>query len=73
MLFPSEYIYVLNIAVVLIIALFAYSGYRQGFLLKALGCFGFLVCGLLSLSDLGQMPTCLSLLREYLPCLNSGS
>ena len=48
MLFPSEYIYVLNIAVVLIIALFAYSGYRQGFLLKALGCFGFLVCGLLS-------------------------
>ena len=33
MLFPSEYIYVLNIAVVLMIAIFAYSGYRQGFLL----------------------------------------
>ncbi len=48
MLFPSEYIYVLNIAVVLMIAIFAYSGYRQGFLLKILGCFGFLLCGLLS-------------------------
>lgn len=48
MLFPSEYIYVLNIAVVLVIAVFAYSGYRQGFLLKLLGCFGFLVCGILS-------------------------
>ena len=29
MLFPSEYIYVLNIAVVLMIAIFAYSGYRR--------------------------------------------
>lgn len=48
MLFPSEYIYVLNIAAVLVIAVFAYSGYRQGFLLKLLGCFGFLVCGILS-------------------------
>lgn len=48
MLFPIEYIYVLNIAVVFMIAIFAYSGYRQGFLLKALGCFGFLVCGALA-------------------------
>lgn len=48
MLFPSEYIYVLNIIVILLIAVFAYSGYRQGFLLKVLGCFGFLLCGLLS-------------------------
>lgn len=48
MLFPTEYIYILNIVIVLILALFAYSGYRQGFLLKALGCLGFMVCGLLS-------------------------
>lgn len=48
MLFPSEYIYLLNIVVVLLIAVFAYSGYKQGFLLKVLGCFGFLLCGLLS-------------------------
>lgn len=48
MLFPTEYIYLLNIAVVLMIALFAYSGYRQGFLLKALGCFGFVVCAFLA-------------------------
>lgn len=45
MLFPTEYIYVLNIVIVLILALFAYSGYRQGFLLKVLGCIGFIVVG----------------------------
>lgn len=48
MLFPTEYIYVLNIVVVLIVALFAYSGYRQGFLLKVLGCIGFIVVGFLA-------------------------
>lgn len=46
MLFPMEYIYLLDIGVILVLALFAYSGYRQGFFLKVLGCFGFLVCAL---------------------------
>lgn len=45
MLFPTEYLYILNIVIVLILALFAYSGYRQGFLLKVLGCIGFVVVG----------------------------
>lgn len=48
MLFPTEYIYVLNIGIVLVLALFAYSGYRQGFLLKVLGCIGFVVVGFLA-------------------------
>lgn len=48
MLFPTQYIYVLNIAIVLILALFVFSGYKQGFLLKALGCLGFLVVGFLA-------------------------
>ena len=48
MLFPTEYILLLNIAVLLILVLFAYSGYQQGFFLKLLGCFGFLVCALVA-------------------------
>lgn len=48
MLFPTEYIVVLNIVVIAILLLFAYSGFRQGFLLKALGCIGFIVCALLA-------------------------
>ncbi len=48
MLFPTEYIFLLNIAVLLILGLFAYSGYTQGFFLKLLGCFGFLVCALVA-------------------------
>lgn len=48
MLFPSEYIYVVNLAVIAVLLLFAYSGYRQGFLLKLFGILGFAVCGLLA-------------------------
>lgn len=48
MLFPMEYIYLLNIAILLVLGLFAYSGYTQGFFLKLLGCFGFLVCALVA-------------------------
>jgi len=48
MLFPTEYTYLLNIAVVFIVLLFAYSGYRQGFLLKLIGILGFTVCSVLA-------------------------
>ncbi len=48
MLFPTDYIYMVNIAVIVVIFLFAYSGYRQGFLLKLFGILGFGVCGLLA-------------------------
>lgn len=48
MLFPIEYIFLLNIVVIAVLALFAYSGYIQGFFLKLLGCFGFLVCALVA-------------------------
>lgn len=48
MLFPTQYIYVLNIVVVAIFIIFAYSGYKQGFLLKVLGCIGFMIVGIVS-------------------------
>lgn len=48
MLFPTEYIYILNLAVVAVLLLFEYSGYRQGFLLKLFGILGFAVCALLA-------------------------
>lgn len=48
MLFPIEYIVYLNIAILLVLVLFAYSGYKQGFLCKVVGCLGFLICGILA-------------------------
>lgn len=48
MLFPSESIYLLNIGIIAVILLFAYSGYRQGLMLKLLGICGFAVCGFLA-------------------------
>lgn len=48
MLFPMDYLMVLNIAVIAILILFTYSGYKQGFLLKALGILSFIVCAFLA-------------------------
>lgn len=48
MIFPIQYIYILNIIVIALLALFAYSGYRQGLLLKVIGCIGFVVVGFLA-------------------------
>lgn len=45
MIFPMDYIVLINIVVIALIGLFAYSGYRQGLILKALGCVGFVLCG----------------------------
>lgn len=64
MLFPTEYIYILNIVVIAILALFAYSGYRQGFLLKILGCIGFMVCGFLAWALSSPFSKLLHLLPE---------
>lgn len=45
MIFPISFIYILNIVIIALLVLFAYSGFRQGFLLKALGCIGFVIVG----------------------------
>ncbi|MCI9293258.1 MAG: CvpA family protein [Erysipelotrichaceae bacterium] len=45
MIFPMDYIVLINIVVIVLIGIFAYSGYKQGLILKALGCIGFVLCG----------------------------
>lgn len=48
MIFPVEYIPILNGLVVFLFIFCIYSGYKQGFLLKAIGCIGFLAVGFIS-------------------------
>lgn len=48
MLFPIEYIFLLNIALLLLFVLFVLSGWKQGFLLKVLSCIGMIVVGFVS-------------------------
>ncbi len=48
MLFPVDKILWLNIAVLAILLLSIYSGYRDGFIVKALGCIGFILIGIVS-------------------------
>lgn len=43
MIFPINQIMLLNIGVLLLIALFIFSGYKNGFLLKVIGCVSYLV------------------------------
>ena len=46
MLFPVDKILWLNIAVLAILLLSIYSGYRDGFIVKALGCIGVILIGI---------------------------
>lgn len=48
MLFPVDKIIWLNIAIIAVLLLSLYSGYRDGFIVKALGCLGFIVIGVTS-------------------------
>lgn len=48
MLFPVDKIMWLNIAVLAVLLLSLYSGYRDGFIVKALGCVGFIIIGMSS-------------------------
>lgn len=48
MLFPVDKILWLNIAILVILLLSLYSGYRDGFIVKALGCVGFILIGIFS-------------------------
>ncbi len=48
MIFPIEYIPVLNGIILFLCVFCIYSGYKQGFLLKAIGCIGFLAIGFIS-------------------------
>lgn len=48
MIFPMEYIPFLNITVILLFILFIVSGYRNGFLLKVLGCLSLIVVALIA-------------------------
>lgn len=48
MLFPMGYIPFLNVFIVVFFLFCLYSGYKQGFLLKAIGCIGFVAIGFIS-------------------------
>ena len=48
MLFPIAYVKLLDIGVIALLLLCLYSGFRQGFLLKVLDCFGIVVSALLA-------------------------
>lgn len=70
MLFPVDKIIWLNIAILAILLLSLYSGYRDGFIVKAIGCIGFIIIAITAWTIAPSVADKLNLFPESLTPLS---